>query len=89
MNLPFLPSEFSAEGSPVQVVNIHPVLCWQDSRISGMFHVLLLRSFCTRSWTDLPPVMYLCIYNALGHLKVVLEQSVLHVGGGKKRESIE
>lgn len=34
MNLPFLPSEFSAEGSPVQVVNIHPVLCWQDSSIS-------------------------------------------------------
>lgn len=48
--------------------HIHPVLCWQDSSISGMSHVLLLKSFCTRSWTDLHPVVYLCIYNALGHL---------------------
>lgn len=47
---------------------VHPVLCWQNSSISGVSHVLLLRSFCTRSWTDLPPLVYLCIYSALGRL---------------------
>lgn len=46
------------------------VLCWQDSSISGVLHVLLL-SFCVRSRTDLPPVVCLCmyIYNALGHIQ--------------------
>lgn len=35
--------------------------------------------------------LLLCIYvyKSLGHLKVVLEQNVLCVGGGKKRENIE